>query len=90
MQRLHSGETDGSATRSLRERRHCKRRREWRCFFRDALSYRVLERPMAVGGLFYSADAALPLLHCASRTINVVAAQNESARDIDFMCCYIY
>ena len=30
MQRLHSGETDGSAARSLRQRRHCKRRREWR------------------------------------------------------------
>jgi hypothetical protein len=42
---------------------------------------------MAVGGLFYSADAALPLLHCASRTISVVAAQNESAREIAFMSC---
>jgi hypothetical protein len=87
MQRLHSGETDGSATRSLRERRRCKRRREWRCFFGDALSYRVLERPMAVGGLFYSADAALPLLHRACRTINAVTAQNKPARKVDFMRC---
>ena len=50
MQRLHGGEIDGSAARSLRERRRCKRRREWRCFFGDTLSHRVRERPMAVGG----------------------------------------
>ena len=86
MQRLHSSEIDGSAARSLRERRRCKRRRKRRCFFGDALSHRVLERPMAVGGLFYSADAALPLLHCASRTINVVIAQNISARAKSISC----
>jgi hypothetical protein len=47
----------------------------------------VLERPMAVGGLFYSADAALPLLHRACRTINAVTAQNKPARKVDFMRC---
>jgi hypothetical protein len=58
-------------------------------FFGDTLSHRVFcsSHPMAVGALFYSADAALPLLHCASRTISVVAAQNESAREIAFMSC---
>jgi hypothetical protein len=86
MQRLHSGDTDGHVTRSLRERRRCKRRRKWRCFFGDALSYRALERPMAVGGLFYSADAALPLRHCASCTINVVISQNISARAKSISC----
>ena len=52
-----------------------------------SVSYRVLERPMAVGGLFYSADAALPLLHRACRTINAVTAQNKPARKVDFMRC---
>jgi hypothetical protein len=33
-----------------------------------------------VGGLFYSADAALPLPHCASRTINAVITKQTSAQ----------